>query len=71
MLEKALRRIKSPEKLSKLILSLFRNRKFQVIIEDGLTDTVMAGDGIDQGETISPILWRIFYDPLLCKIQEI
>src|SRR6185369_7154382 len=24
----------------------------------------------DQGEIISPLLWRIFYDPLLCKIQD-
>jgi hypothetical protein len=36
----------------------------------GLTEPIKAEDGIDQGETISPLLWRIFYDPLLCKIQE-
>src|SRR6185369_5203656 len=28
-------------------------------------------DGLDQGETHSPILWRIFYDPLLCAIGQL
>ena len=54
----------------KLIIYLFKDRKFRVITENGLTDTVKAEDGIDQEETISPLLWRIFYDPLLCKIQD-
>ena len=26
--------------------------------------------GIDQGEVISPLLWCIYYDPLLCEIQQ-
>jgi hypothetical protein len=26
--------------------------------------------GIDQGEVISPLLWCIYYDPLLCQIQD-
>jgi hypothetical protein len=26
--------------------------------------------GIDQGEIISPLLWCIYYDPLLCRIQN-
>ena len=30
----------------------------------------MAEDGIDQGEVLSPLMWRVFYDPLLCKVQE-
>jgi hypothetical protein len=70
MLDKALARIKASKGLRNIILSLFKERKFQVITDHGLTRTVTAGDGIDQGETMSPLLWRIFYDPLLCKIQE-
>jgi hypothetical protein len=27
-------------------------------------------NGIDQGDTISPILWRIYYDPLISKISR-
>jgi hypothetical protein len=70
MLERALKRIKLPSKILNLILEPFRNRKFKVITSLGLAQSNTAGDGIDQGETISPLLWRIFYDPLLCKIQE-
>src|SRR5438552_18699660 len=70
MLKRALHRIKISNKIIKLIIYLFKDRKFRIITENGLTDTVKARDGIDQGETISPLLWRIFYDPLLCKIQD-
>ena len=35
----------------------------------GLSDGFTAADGIDQGEIISPLLWRIFYDPLLYRLQ--
>ena len=56
MLDKVLRRIKVPDRLNKIILLLFRDRKFQIIIKDGLTDIVITGNGIDQGETILSIL---------------
>jgi hypothetical protein len=29
-----------------------------------------AGDRIDQGEMISLLIWRIFYDPLLTRIND-
>ncbi len=70
MLEKALNRIKLPRKAIKLIIYLFKEREVRIITENGLTNPIKAEDGIDQGETISPLLWRIFYDLLLCKIQE-
>jgi hypothetical protein len=70
MLERALNRIKIPKKAIKLIIHLFKEREIKIITESGLTDPIKTGDGINQGETISPLLWRIFYDPLLCKIQD-
>jgi hypothetical protein len=42
----------------------------RIITAYGLTDTFTAHDGIDQGEVISPLVWRIFYDLLLHRIQE-
>src|SRR5581483_8524839 len=70
MLERALQRIKVPNKIIKLLLDPFTQRAIKVITDMGITKEIIAGDGIDQGETISPLLWRIFYDPLLCEIQE-
>jgi hypothetical protein len=29
-----------------------------------------VGDGIDQGETFSPLLWKIYYDPLITVIHN-
>jgi Reverse transcriptase (RNA-dependent DNA polymerase) len=69
MLSKAMERIKIPSKAINFIINLFENRKLKAITSFGLTDEIIAGDGLDQGETISPLLWRIFYDPLLNKIQ--
>ena len=70
MLQKAMERIKIPSKAIKFIINLFRNRVLRAITDYGLTQDIVAGDGLDQGETISPLLWRIFYNPLLHKIQR-
>src|SRR5204862_897218 len=69
-LENALKRIKCPQNIINFIISLFYNRQIRIITSHGLTESFTGQDGIDQGETISPLLWRIFYDPLLCKIQQ-
>jgi ribonuclease HI len=70
ILRKALERIKMPEYTIRFILSLYESRKIKVITSFGLTKEFEAEDGIDQGEVISPLVWRIFYDPLLCAIQS-
>ncbi|KAG9303974.1 hypothetical protein G9A89_005884 [Geosiphon pyriformis] len=36
----------------------------------GLTDGYVVHDDLDQGEVFSPLLWCIFYDPLLCKVKR-
>ena len=63
-------RIKIPNKAMAFIINLFKDRILKTITDYGLTQEIIAGDGLDQGETISPLLWRIFYDPLLNKIQK-
>ena len=62
MIERAMKRIKIPEKMIYLILQPFKDRS--------ISQPIIAKDEINQGETIFPLLWRIFYDPLLCKIQN-
>ena len=69
-LAKALDRIKIPRSCRNFIVNLFKGRSMRVITEHGLSDPLTAGDGIDQGEVISPLVWRIFYDPLLSRIQQ-
>ena len=69
-LKEALTRIKLPIAAISFIINLFRGRSMRIITEYGLSDTFTAADGIDQGEVISPMIWRIFYDPLLARIDQ-
>src|SRR2546429_8415660 len=70
ILRKALLRIKIPLPFVELILDLFKDRTNQVITQAGVTDPYDVLVGIDQGEVISPLLWCIYYDPLLSRIQQ-
>ena len=67
-LELSMRRIRLSESLITFIKQLYRDREIRVITDEGPTDFFIAGDGIDQGEVISLLMWRIFYNPLLVRI---
>src|SRR2546429_2000223 len=69
-LRHALYRIKLPQTAIDFIVNLFQNRKLKVITEFDLSEEIVVQDGIDQGDVISPLIWRIFYDPLLCRIHN-
>ncbi|KAG9292091.1 hypothetical protein G9A89_017991 [Geosiphon pyriformis] len=50
---------------------LKKNRELWLVITDfGLSDSYKVLNGLDQGEVFSLLLWRIFYDPLLCEIKS-
>ena len=70
MLKKALRRIKINEDIVELIGNIFQGRENTVITSLGITNTYEVQDGVDQGEPIAPLLWRIYYDPLLCEVYK-
>jgi hypothetical protein len=69
-LSEALRRIKIPTAFITLIKNLLQNRENMVITTHGNTTAYKVEDGIDQGDILSPILWRIFYDPLMNRIAN-
>ena len=66
-----MRKIRLLESLVIFIKQLYQDRKIRVITDEGLTDFFIAGDGIDQGEVISSLMWKIFYDLLLVRIQQL
>ena len=70
LLDKALKRLKIPEEFRMLIKRMFHGRKNRVITDFGFTDEYEMKNGIDQGETISPLLWVIYYDPLFKRIKD-
>lgn len=42
----------------------------KIITHYGLTEEYSPMTGLDQGGVDCPLLWRIFYDPLLCFLQK-
>lgn len=71
LLQCALKRICIPEKIITFIINLFTNRKNQVLFEDWIGDAYDVINGIDQGESICPLLWVIYYDPMFEKINTL
>lgn len=47
------------------------NRSTQVVTEYGLTNPAHLQRGLDQGDSISPILWCILYDVLISKAEKV
>src|SRR6185437_14042047 len=45
-------------------------KKNKVLTNLGQTKAYEVEDGLDQGGTMSPLLWRIYYDPLIAKIDR-
>ena len=70
-LELAIQRIKVPRIGKKFIMALFDKWQTRIITAIGLTEPITAGDGIEQGEVISPLLWVIYIDPLLTMLNKI
>jgi hypothetical protein len=69
MLRLSMQRLKIPDAFISLTLELFTNRSNTVITSFGPTANYKMHVGIDQGETISPLLWVIYIDPLLTKLN--
>jgi hypothetical protein len=71
MLKKAMARLRLPFLFIDLICNLFTQRKNRVFTSVDTTSPYDVLIGIDQGEVISPLLWYIYYDPLLCEIEQL
>src|ERR1043166_6186162 len=70
ILRHAMHRLKIPSGFINLVIDLFTNRRNYVLTDVGKTPDYDVLVGIDQGEVISPLLWGIYYDPLLTRIQK-
>ena len=65
-----MQRIGIPFKGIQLITELHTDRQARIITAHGLTSPVHIKSGIEQGETYSPLLWKIYYDPILTYIHN-
>ncbi|KAG9284437.1 hypothetical protein G9A89_023694 [Geosiphon pyriformis] len=64
---RSLIRIKMCDKFIRFFGHIHNGCTNKVIMNFGLTDGYQVHDRLDQGKVFSPLLWYIFYDPLLCE----
>ena len=69
MLKLAMIHIKMNPTYITLCKNIHTMRQNQILTEYGLTSSYPVMDGLDQEEVNASILWRIFYDLLLCLIK--
>ncbi|KAG9292906.1 hypothetical protein G9A89_016268 [Geosiphon pyriformis] len=68
-LEVSLKCIKMCSRFISFFSGIHNDRVNRVMTDFGLSDGYHVHDGLDQDEVFFSLLWRIFYDPLLCKIK--
>jgi hypothetical protein len=59
-----------PSKLINILINLLTDHQNKVITNFGLTNFYSVKNGIDQGETITPYFWWIYYDSLIHKVAS-
>lgn len=69
-LEMSMSRLGFPKPLRQLLMALNTGGTAQVITAHGLTEAYDVERGVRQGSILSPLLWRIFMDPILCQWSE-
>ncbi|KAG9295379.1 hypothetical protein G9A89_013408 [Geosiphon pyriformis] len=69
-LRASLQHIKMCDKFIQFFGSIQKDRINYVITDFGLTKDYKVHDGLDQNEVFSPLLWRIFYNSLLCEVKQ-
>ncbi|KAG9305795.1 hypothetical protein G9A89_001084 [Geosiphon pyriformis] len=69
-LEASLKRIKMYDRFVLFFGNLHVGRINRVMTDFGLSDGYNVLDGLNQEEVFFLLLWRIFYDPLLCEVKD-
>jgi len=71
VLRRAMKRVKIPTSYINFILDFFTYCKNAVLTKEGLSEFYEVKIGIDQREVNSPLLWCIYFDLLLCEINDL
>ena len=65
-----LRRLHAPEKLISILKSMNKSRSLQIDTPFGLSEAFFPILGLAQGSILAPLLWNIFYEPLMLLLQK-
>ncbi|KAG9299729.1 hypothetical protein G9A89_013089 [Geosiphon pyriformis] len=69
-LRASLWRVKMCERFIRFFGGIYEDRVNRVMTDFGLSGGYKMHDGLDQDEVFLPLLWRIFYNPLLCEVKR-
>lgn len=69
-LARACRRLGIPESYIQMRRNMHKHMVARVVTAFGLTDPFQLGSAVQQGDCNAPLDWLIFWDPLLCAIQQ-
>ncbi|KAG9284097.1 hypothetical protein G9A89_022871 [Geosiphon pyriformis] len=69
-LEVSLKCIKMCSRFISFFDGIHNDRINRVMTDFGLSNGYCVHDNLSQGEVFSSLLWRIFYDPLLCEVKQ-
>jgi hypothetical protein len=71
MLRRTLMYYKIPEEIIERIMELYKDNKANIFTPHGITEnTINIDNGVKQGDTLSPLLFILFINPLLTKLRE-
>ena len=68
---RSLERINLPRQFIKLVDFILKKRTCKLITPYGLTDGFKPTKGIEQGDSLAPLLWNIFFDHIISSINSI
>src|SRR6266498_5484496 len=71
ILRRVMEQVKISSSCISFILDFFTHRKNAILTKGGTSDYYDVKIDIDQGEVISPLLWCIYFDLLLCEINDL
>jgi hypothetical protein len=69
-LEQGLGRIQAPSSLINLLKNIFYGRFTRLLTPYGPNESFKPQAGIEHGDSISPLLWNIFFDSILCLLND-
>ncbi|KAG9287363.1 hypothetical protein G9A89_023735 [Geosiphon pyriformis] len=69
-LRASLQHVKMCERFIRFFGGIHEDRVNRVKTDFGLSGDYKVHNRLDQSEVFLPLLWRIFYDPLLCKVKR-
>ena len=67
-LKASLHRLRFPPAFISILSQNYLDRQVEVRTAHGYTSAYRPGCGLEQGDTMSPLLWLCFYDALLCRL---